>query len=143
MSRNIFKNPSNGNEYSWPINHSEEDDFGKRRSIEHGAKTNGTGLVRQQSDDGPIIIRLRGVIFHESQLQAMISWWKLCETQTIYFKDFQGNEYEVLITEFLPTRQRTIKNPRDFANAPYWFWRYEIAMEVVTIRAGDWSGVTP
>jgi hypothetical protein len=73
----------------------------------------------------------------------MIAWWKLCETQTIYFKDFSGDEYEVIITEFLPVRERTIKNPRDYANAPYWFWKYDIAMEVIAIRSGTWAGVSP
>lgn len=143
MARWKFENPANGTKYEFQINPSEEDDFGKRRSIEHGAKTNGTGLVRQQSDDGPLILRVRGVIFHKAQFQEFIKWWKLCETQTIYLYDHEEACYEILITEFLPTRQRTIKNPRDFANAPYHFWRYEIAMEVITIRAGDWSGVTP
>lgn len=143
MSRNVFTDPATARSYEWKINHSEEEEFGKRRSIEHGALTNGTGLVRQQSDDSPLILRLRGVIFHKAQLEEMISWWKLTETQTIYFRDFMGDEYEVIITEFIPNRERTIKNPRDFANAPYWFWRYEMAMEVVTIRDGTWEGVSP
>lgn len=142
MARNKFINPKNAAEYSWHVNHSEEAEFGKRRNISHGAKT-GTGLVKQQADDSPLILQLKGVIFHEAQYKEMIAWWQLCESQTIYFKDFSGDEYEVIITEFLPVREKTIKNPRDFANAPLWFWRYDLTMEVVTIRAGNWAGVTP
>lgn len=143
MARNRFTNPSNNDTYDWQVNHSEEDEFGKRRNIEHGALTNGTGLVRQQSNDSPMILHLKGVIFHQAQYEEMIAWWKLCETQTIYFLDFAGDEYEVIISEFLPVRERTIKNPRDFANAPYWFWRYDLTMEVITIRKGAWEGVSP
>lgn len=142
-NRNRFTNPATSAFYDWQINHSTEEEFGKRRTIEHGAKTNGTGLVRQQSDDSPLILRLQGVIFHKAQFEEMLAWWKLTETQTIYFKDFMADEYEVIITEFLPIRERTIKNPRDFANAPYWFWRYDIAMEVIRIRDGTWEGVSP
>lgn len=143
MARNRFTNPKNAATYDWQVNHSEEEEFGKRRSISHGALTGGTGLVRQQADDQPLVLQLKGVIFHKAQLEQMIDWFALCETQTIYFKDFSGDEYEVIITEFLPVREKTVKNPRDFANAPLWFWRYDIAMEVIAIRAGTWVGVTP
>jgi hypothetical protein len=143
MARNRFTNPKTAAVYDWAVNHSEEQEFGKRRNIDHGALTNGTGLVRQQSDDTPLVLHLKGTIFHKAQFEQMIAWWKLCETQTIYFKDFSGDEYEVIITEFLPVRERTIKNPRDYANAPYWFWKYDIAMEVIAIRSGTWAGVSP
>lgn len=143
MARNRFTNPATSAFYDWQVNHSEEQEFGKRRNIEHGALTNGTGLVRQQSADSPMVLHLRGTIFHQAQYEEMIAWWKLSETQTIYFKDFSGDEYEVIVTEFNPVRERTIKNPRDFANAPYWFWRYDLTMEVIRIRSGSWEGVSP
>jgi hypothetical protein len=141
MARNRFTNPANGDFYDWQINYSEEEEFGKTRSIEHGANTANTGLVKQQGDDSPLKISVNGVILHKAQLVEMIQWWKLCGTQTIYFKDFTDEEYEVLITSFRPTRHRTIHNPRDFANAPLWYWRYVLEMEVVTIRSGVWAGV--
>lgn len=143
MARNIFTDPATAKTYSWQINHSEEQEFGKRRNVSHGALTNGTGLVRQQSDDSPLILQLKGTIFHLVQFEEMIAWWKLCEKQTINFKDFSGDEYEVIITEFLPVRERTVKNPRDYANVPYWFWKYDITMEVVRIISGTWQGVSP
>jgi hypothetical protein len=143
MARNRFTDPATADYYDWQVNHSEEDEFGKRRNIEHGATTSNLGFVKQQSDDSPLILRLRGTIFHKAQLEEMIAWWKLSEDQTIYFLDFAGDEYEVVVTSFLPTRQRTTKNPRDYANAPYWYWKYEMEMEVIAIRDGSWEGVTP
>lgn len=141
--RNRFTNPSNGSFYDWQVNHSEEQEFGKRRSIDHGALTDTVGVVRQQADDSPLILQLKGTIFHKAQFEQFKSWFALSRTQTIYYRDFAGDEYEVIITAFLPVRERTIKNPRDFAHAPYWFWKYDLEMEVITIRAGSWAGVTP
>lgn len=143
MARNRFTDPATNDTYDWQINHSEEESFGKTRNIEHTAPTSGTGLVKQQSDDGPLVIKVKGVMLHKAQVQEFINWWKVTHSRTIYFKDFTGDEYEVLITSFLPLRKRTIRNPRDFANAPLWYWEYELEMEVITVRSGLWVGVTP
>lgn len=143
--RNTFEDP-NGvrTAYPWLVNHDEEGDFGKRRTIQHGANTANTGLVRQQSDDEPLIMRLSGTILHQSQYDEMIAWFALSKTQTIYFEDFSGDRYEILFTSFQPKRQKTIKNPRDFANAPYWFWKYELEFEVVRfLTSNPWSVAGP
>lgn len=140
-----FTNPANNDTYDWAIGHDEEDEFGKSRSIEYGATTSNNGFVKQQSDDSPMVLRLRGTILQQAQIEEFIAWWKLCETQTIYFRDFTGDEYEVLISSFKPTRQRTIKNPRGGTDNPLHYWEYEIAMEVIRFRSGMWAdaAVTP
>jgi len=143
-NRNIFHDPAgNRPDYSWAINHSEEEEFGKSRNIEHGANTGGTGLVKQQSDDSPLVMQFTGTILTKAQVTEMIAWFQLCNSQTIHFTDYAGDKYEVIISIFKPTRHRTIRNPRDFANAPYWYWKYEISMEVIRVIDGVWEGVTP
>lgn len=137
---NKFKDPKTATTWEWPVNHSEEQETGVSRSVQHGAKTAG-GLVRQQADDQPLNLRYSGTIFHKAQVTEMIHWFQLCATQTINFEDFAGDEYEVLITSFQPVRKRTIRNPRDFTNAPLWYWTYEIEMEVVRVIKGIWTGV--
>lgn len=138
MARNQFIDPRGVRPtYNWAINHSEEDNFGRSRNIEYTART-GEGLVMQQGDEPPVLIRIRGTILTKAQVQEMIAWYTLCKEQTIYFKDFAGDEYEVLITSFQPTRQRNVGNLRDQANAPYWHWTYEMQMDVVTVRSGVW-----
>lgn len=122
--------------YSWPVNPSEEEEFGRERNIEHGAPTSGVGFIRQQGADSPFVFRFGGTIFHESQLQAMWEWFKLSRTQTVYLHDHAGDSYEVIIKSFKPVRTRTIRNPRDFANAPYHYWKYTIEMEVVRVIDG-------
>lgn len=142
MSRvaNEFINPLNSDSYAWPVNHSDEDETGVSRSVSSGAKS-GNGLVLQQADDQPLIFKYSGVIFHKKQVEEMRDWYLLCRSQTIYFKDYAGDEAEVIVTAFKPTRHRTLRNPRDFPNAPLWYWRYEIEMRVVRVISGMWEGV--
>lgn len=141
MARNEFENPSNSEKYPWPINHSEEEETGKERTVEHGANTASTGLVKQQADDQPLTFRFSGTVLKKEQLTEFIRWFNLCKTQTIYFHDFAGESFEVIITAFKPQRKRTVKNPRDYANAPLWYWHYTIEMEVVRVIDGVWTGV--
>lgn len=137
---NEFIDPKTAKKYAWAVNHSEEGETTVARSVSNGAKS-GNGLVIQQADDQPLVFKYSGVIFHKAQVEEMRDWYLLCRTQTIYFKDFAGDEAEVIITGFRPTRHRTMRNPRDFANAPLWFWRYEIEMHVVRVISGMWEGV--
>lgn len=142
INRNIFKDPAGVQpDFAWPFNHSEESEGGKTRNIAYGANTANTGFVRQQSDDRPIGFGFSGAILERSHLEQMIAWYALCDSQTIYFEDFAGDEYEVIISSFKPTRLRTIRNPRDLANAPYWYWRYEITLDVVRVISGPWTAV--
>lgn len=138
---NEFINPENSDKYAWEINHSEEGEAGVARSITMGANTAGTGLVRQQADDQPLTFQLIGTIFKESMVEEFIKWYKLCKNQTIFFKKYSGDEYEVSITEFKPTEKKTLHNPKDFANAPLWYWGYTMTIEVITVRSGIWSGL--
>lgn len=142
MARNNFTDPATAKSYDWQINHTDEGQFGKTRQISESANTANTGLIKQQGDTGPLIIKVTGTILHKHQIEEFIDWYQLCENQTILFKDFAGEEYEVIITSFQPVRKRTVKNPRDFANAPLWYWTYELDMEVISVRSGVWSGVT-
>lgn len=142
MARNVFHDPAGDlDDYSWQINHSEEEEQGKSRSIEKTANTANTGFIRQQSDSDGLVLRYTGTILHRAQLREMVAWYNLCDEHSIHFTDFAGDQYEVIITDFKATRHRTIRNPRDFANAPYWFWRYEIGLEVLRIIDSVWEGV--
>lgn len=139
--RNKFIDPAgNRATYEWAINHNEEADLGKTRSQEINPNTADTGFVVQQNDSSPLTLQLQGTILEKAQLDEMVEWYKLCDSQTIHFEDFAGERYEVLITSFKPTRTRTIRNPQDFANAPYWFWRYELEMVALSIISGVWEG---
>lgn len=138
--RNRFTNPANGQVYDWPINHSEEQDAGQDKNIEHSGNTGRVGLVRQQGDRTPYVLSFSGTIFHRAQHQQMEWWSSLTNYQSIYFRDFDGNEAEVIITRYKAIRHRTIKNPRD-PGAPLHYWTYTIDMEVLRFIAGDLVGM--
>lgn len=144
MARNRFVNPANGAVYNWQINHTEEDQQGKTRNITRTATTAGIGVIRQQGDDGQLILKLSGTILHRAQYQAFWQWYQLCNTQTIYFYDFDDQGYEVQITSFQYARKRTLRNPRD-PSAAHHYWTYTMELEVYKVLGGDLAlaGVTP
>lgn len=141
--RDTFINPANGEKYEWKIGHKAEEPTSKTRQITESANTGNTGLVKQQGDVQPLILKYSGSILHASQHSEMWRWYELCETQTIFFQDFMGNEYEVIITDFAPKREPTIRNPKDFKNAPFHYWTYTITMEVIRVIKGELAGLTP
>jgi hypothetical protein len=140
--RNTFINPASGAAYEWPVNHSEEAQFGKTRTITTGGNTGHTGLALQQGDDAPMVIELTGTIFHQAQFDAFVEWFGLCTHQSVQFVDFAGDGYEVILTEFQPLRRRTLRNPRD-PSIPLHYWTYTMRMHVLGFVSGPWVGVAP
>lgn len=137
--RNRFTDPTTGETYDWQINHDTEEEGGRQRDITLSGNTSGVGLVRQQGAQAPITLRYGGAILHLAQFEAMWHFFQLCESRTIFFRDFYGDEYEVTITAFSPTRQRG----RNFADPaiPLHFWHYTIEMQVMLVRSGTMSEV--
>lgn len=125
--------------YSWTINYSEEEGFGKRRNIERTATTSGIGVVRQQGSDEPLSIRVTGVILHHAQHQAMIQFYTVGRSRTIIFEDFEGSRFEVLPVEFQPRRVRAAHNPRD-PDARLHYWTYTLELDVFRVLSGPWVG---
>lgn len=139
---NVFTDPTNGETYPWPINHLTEENAGRSRAITRGAPTGtNVGLNRTQGDPSPVLLTLKGTMLTKAQRDETIRWWGKCDTHTIYFKDFEGAEYEVLITNFVPTRRAVARNQKDLANMPTWVIDYTIEMEVVRVISGPWAGV--
>lgn len=141
--RDKFTDPATGKVYEFQTGHSEEEAIGKTRATTLSANTGNTGLVKQQGDVQPLVLKYKGTIRHKHQLEEFWAWYQLCETQTIHFTDFAGEEYEVIITEFAPLRKPTVRNHSDPTNAPLWYWSYDIVMEVISVVSGVLANVTP
>lgn len=139
MPRNRFTNPATGAYYDWHINHDAEEAEGRTRNVEYTARTGNVGLVHQQGDDAPLVLKYSGKILQAAQLASMIAYYNLCSTQTVIFTDAYGDSYEVIITAFQPRRLRAVKNPRDATN-PTRYWEYSIEMSVLRVIAGPWVG---
>lgn len=134
-------------DYAWAINHNAEDAFSKSVSIEHTANTGQTGHVRQQGTAEPLVLSLSGTALTDAQNQEFWRWWSACNTppgrRTIFFTDFSGAEYEVLITRYDAPRVRAGRNPRQPTKP--WTYQWKMELEVVTIISGPLAvaGVAP
>jgi hypothetical protein len=92
-----------------------------------------------------MLLDVRGTILKRVQLVEFLEWFELCRTQSIYFHDFAGDSYEVVITDFDPTRQRTVKNPQGTTINPGHYWNYVMKMEVLRFIDGPYyeASITP
>lgn len=118
--------------YVFDINHDEEQGFNFDRSVEKTATTTGPEFVMQQglaAQRGTL--NYSGKILNASQYAAMLTYFQACETRTVFFREFTGVEYEVLITRFNPKRVRTMANQRD-PTMPFNYYTYDIEMEIVS-----------
>lgn len=136
-----FVNPANGDEYTWPVNHSDENEAGVARQVTTSANTGNNALVMQQGDEQPLVFQIAGTIFAKSQLEAFKNWYLLCRTQTIDWHKYTGDVYAVQITSFKPKEQRVVRNPKDSANAALWIWKYTMELTVVSVKSGVWAGI--
>lgn len=131
-----FINPANGGFDDFEINPNAQEPLEQQRNIERTAPTGGVGFVRQQGDDSPPILQLSGTILSQSQRDMMQVYYNLSATQTIHFRDWVGNIYQVLVTGFNPKRERAAKNPRGGTEAPTHYWTYQLVMEIISVVSG-------
>lgn len=115
--------------YSWDVGHHEEDPSDLRRNITRTAPLSGVGFVRQQGDKSPFTFKFSGTILKASQYDAMLDYFDACDNRTIFYRDYLGTEYEVIITVFSATRQAVLRNTRDLSIAHV--WKYQLEMEVI------------
>lgn len=144
MPRDRFVNPANGQEYIWHQAHSEEEEFGKTRNIQ-ARGTTGKGRVLHEGSDEPMRLRWSGTYQYRAQHTALWTWFRLCDTQTIHLYDYDGQGYEVTITDFKPKRRRKLSFTGKDAGVPHHFWEYTIEFLVVRFLNGDMlaTGVQP
>lgn len=128
--------------YNWPINHLTESPRGRKRMTTAVAPTGGIGTVRQQGSEPPLQLVFQGTILTEAQRQTMIFWWVLCRTQTIIFNEFDGETFEVIITDYEEQKIATDYNRND-PTIPFHYYTYTITMDVITSVSGGWSIADP
>jgi hypothetical protein len=116
--------------YVFEVNHSEEEAAERKRNIERTAPSAGVGFVRQQGEDSPQLFRFTGTILTQSQKDAMDAYYEASQSRTIFFRDFTDVEYEVLFTDWNPTRKRAARNTRDPVNFLH-YWTYSMELEVI------------
>lgn len=140
-----FTNPATGTFYDFQVNPDQEDPMGKTRKVSRTAPTGNVGLVRQQGDESPMVIGIHGKILHRLQWQAFWATYRLCQTQTVNYRDWDGNVYEVQITAFNPVRVRKLSFSGRDPSLPHHYYTYDMTLEVYRFISGDLAdaGVTP
>lgn len=142
--RDAFIDPKTLTVYEWPVNHSPDGDEGnqKQRSISQSANTGNVGLVRQQSGDQGVTLKRSGAILTVPHEQEFWRFYKLCEGQTIYFVEFNGDAYEVQIVSYDPKK---VGSSGPSKNGLGYFVKYTMEMAVFNFLAGSAfaAGVTP
>lgn len=141
---NAFTNPRTAASYTWPRNHAADgvDERGIGRSIDHAATTSLGGVVRQQGADTPMQLAYRGVIVDPTHHDRMVAWARTGGTQTIYFTDASGDQFEVLVTGFRSAPFGVGVNSAGGTIAPRHAWNYSLEMEVVSVLAGTWNSTS-
>lgn len=131
--KNRFLDPANGNEYTWHINHGWDGDenSGLQLPVSWATSTGGAP-VPQYGEIQPSTMTLRGTILHRAQHEAMQIWTALSANQTIYFRDFDNIEYEVVIQKFSWSRQGCMRNPSD-PTMPFHTIKYELEMSILGV----------
>jgi hypothetical protein len=134
-------NPGEANPYYWHMNHQEEEETGAIIGMERTAPVGGVGLVRQQGEEEPMILRMTGTILDPLQDLAFKSWRSRCMSRTIRYQDFSGDEFEVVITRYQPRRERVMNNMRATPGTPesLYIIRYTLEMDVIQVLAGSWA----
>lgn len=126
--------------YSWDVNYNQEGEFGQRRNLEPMANTAGGIYVVQQGQDDPLQISVSGTMLRKSQHQTFVRYFKVCRERTVIFTDFEGAMFEVMISGYLPVRQRAARNPRGLVEGNFYHtYTYTLEMMVMQVLSGDWA----
>lgn len=142
--RNYWIDPATETAYAWPVNCDYAGDEGseKKRKIQETANTGNVGLVRQQSGDEGMVLKRSGSILTVPFEVEMWKWFNLCQSQTIYFVEFNGDAYEVQIIMYNPERVGVSGRAKNGKN---YYVKYKIEMTVFGFLAGVAAdaGLTP
>jgi hypothetical protein len=146
---NQFIDPVTGETWTWPINHNDETGTaakgggmgGLERNYTVSAPTSLGIAIRQQAANDPMSLSWKGTALTRAQHQKFLYWFNKCSAHTIILRDFSGDEFEVLITAYIPQRKPAAINRNDMVNAPYWVYDFQIDMDVISAISGDYVGL--
>lgn len=124
--KNRFLNPATGDDYTWHINHRDQDT--RLESSYAWSSTTGGAPQPQFGGKKAEVWNLRGTILHKEQHTEFEAWLALSGDHTIHFRDCDGTSYEVSVIAYNPTRVAVARNPQDPANMPLYIYRYEMQL---------------
>jgi hypothetical protein len=124
--------------YTWQVNPGYQDitqPAGKQRQIDRVALSSNIGAVRQQGDDGDIVLHWEPLIYHASQETALWQFYQLSKKQSIYLVDFNGEKYEGQITTCQRQQIGALAGPGDI-NTRLFYCKYVFEFDVWQVLSG-------
>jgi hypothetical protein len=130
-ARNTFVDPMTGATYAWHRNHLEEDANETTRRITTvtltAAPWKTVRSIRMQGKRATCVKRYTGRISHPDQHAAFLLFWRISQERTVRFTHTEGDEYEVVVTKYEPTRIGVAESPNRLRH----IWTYTLEMIVV------------
>lgn len=133
-----FHDPVGNTTYAWPVNYLSQEGPARVANVSFDSQANGLGVMATEGDISPLILSLSGTILHKAQHITFLTYFKM--ENTFRYTDEEGNEYEVTMDAYEPTKERVLWNPRD-VNMRSHKWTYKMRLRVVRIISGDYYGV--
>lgn len=133
-----FTDPATGATYDWAINPGYAGVTAptqKQRNITRTSSTSNGAPTRQQGDDGPSLIRWEVEVFTEAHELQLWVWYQLCKTQTIYLRDWAGEECEGQIVVLGRQQVGVVRGPGD-ASERGMYAKYVFEFEIYRFISG-------
>lgn len=142
-----FTDPKTAETYMWPVNPNPDavtQPAQRQRNISRTSNTSNIGVVRQQGDDGPLIIHWEFNVYHRAHEEALWLWYERSRSQSIYLTDWDGDTYNGQIIALGRQQIGVLDGPFD-AHTRLFYAKYTFEFEVWTFVGGllAEAGVTP
>lgn len=140
MTLVVFTNPRTSTTYTWVNNPlgAQEQPLVKQRQIERTSNTGNVGAVKQQGDDGPLILDWQIAVKTSAFELALWQWYVLSSTQTIYLTDWDSEQYEGQIIQLSRQRQASGGTRKEYSTYEFQFEIYRCISGILVT-----AGVTP
>lgn len=133
-----FHDPVADTTYEWPVNYLQQEGPARVSNVSYDSQASALGVIATEGEVAPLVLTLSGTILHKEQHLTFLTYFRL--EHTFRYTDEEGNEFEVTMLSYEPTKERVRWNPRD-PDMRMHKWTYKMALRVVRIIDGDYEDV--
>lgn len=120
--------------WEFPINRLGESDLSVARNLTHGSPHTAMTAVRQQQGaDNSLTFSFQGSILDPAMRAKLVQFFTAGEDHTLLYRDFLGDEYEVVISTFSAPAKHVLVNR---ITGDPWYWTYTLGLTVIRVRSG-------
>lgn len=130
MAKPIFYNPATDFTYVWHVGYEGQEGPARISNTSYDAQASSLGLIATEGEPSPMELTLTGRIIHRVQYLRLLQFFQI--PNTFRYTDEEGNEFEVTMSAFEPTKRRVYWNPAD-ANMRHHIWDYRMRLRVLRI----------